>query len=227
MTAFSRAKLMTQSPTKSPDYPAAFEAFRQGCGAASPGWLKNLGDQAWSSFTQLGFPTARRGNEKWKYTNVAPIARAAFGYSWDLNPDDDLTAGDLQEIAPLQKEWVNLVFVDGRFSSLLSTTPETANGTRVTSLAEAVQYDGHAVQQHLTEHAAFEEDAFTALNTAFLSDGAFVHVPGGHASSAPVHLVFVTTERALPRVSHPRTLIVVEEKCRANSGGDLRWSART
>ena len=205
---------MTQSPTKSPSYPAAFESFRQGRGADGPAWLKNLGDHAWSRFSQLGFPTARRGNEKWKYTNVAPIARADFGYSCDLNPDDGLVAGDLQELAPLEKEWVNVVFVDGRFSSLLSTMPDTANGARVTSLAEAIQNDGQVVQQHLAEHAEFEEDGFTALNTAFLSDGAFVHVPEGRVSSAPVHLVFVTTERELPRVSHPRTLIVVE----ANAG---------
>ena len=170
-----------------------------------------MGDQAWSRFTQLGFPTARRGNEKWKYTNVAPIARAAFGYSWDLNPDEDLVAGDLQGIAPLEKEWVNLVFVDGRFSKLLSTIPERANGARVTSLSEAIQYDGHVVQQHLAEHAGYEEDGFTALNTAFLSDGALVHVPEGRISNVPVHLVFVTTERGLPRVSFPRTLIVAEE----------------
>ena len=170
-----------------------------------------MGDQAWSRFTQLGFPTARRGNEKWKYTNVAPIARAAFGYSWDLNPDEGLVTSDLQEIAPLEKEWVNLVFVDGRFSNLLSTMPKTANGARVTSLAEAIQHDGHVVQEHLAECAGFEEDGFTALNTAFLSDGAFVHLPGGCVSSAPVNLVYVTTERALPRVSYPRTLIVVEE----------------
>ena len=104
-----------------------------------------------------------------------------------------------------------MVFVDGRFSGSLSTMPETNNGARVTSLAEAIRYDGHVVQQHLGEHAAFEEDGFTALNTAFLSDGAFVHVPEGRVSTTPVHLVFVITERALPRVSHPRTLIVVEE----------------
>ena len=202
---------MTQSPTKSPDYPAAFQAFRQNRGADGPAWLNDLGDHAWSRFSELGFPTARRGNEKWKYTNVAPIARAAFGYSWDLNPDDGLAAGDLQDIAPLERGWVNVVFVDGRFSSSLSTKPETDDGIRITSLSEAIRNDGRVVQQHLAEHAGFEEDGFTALNTAFLSDGAFVHVPKGCVSTAPVHLVFVTTERALPRVSHPRTLIVVEE----------------
>ena len=202
---------MTQSPIQSTNYPAAFDAFRRTRGTDAPMWLKHLGEQAWSRFTEVGFPTARRGNEKWKYTNVAPIARANFGYSWDLNPDDDLPAGDLKQIAPLEKSWVNAVFVDGRFSSRLSTIPETSNGIRVTSLAEAVKNNGHVVQQHLAEHAGFEEDGFTALNTAFLSDGAFVHVPQGCVSGSPVHLVFVTTERSVPRVSHPRTLIVAEE----------------
>ena len=211
MTASSSAKPMTQSPPKPTNYPAVFDAFRQARGTNVPAWFDNLGEQAWSRFTQLGFPTARRGNEKWKYTNVAPIAKAEFGYSWDLNPDDGLLAGDLQEIVTLGKEWINAVFVDGRFSNLLSTIPETVNGIRVTSLEEAVKNDGHVVQQHLTEHAGFEEDGFTALNTAFLSDGAFVHVPKGCISGTPVHLVFVTTERSDPRVSHPRTLIVVEE----------------
>ena len=210
LTVISGASLMTQSPTKSTNYAAAFKAFRKSRGADGPAWLKNLGDRAWSSFSQLGFPTARRGNEKWKYTNVAPIANAGFGHSWDLNPDDDSATGNLQELVPMEKEWVNVVFVDGRFSSSLSTIPETANGARVTSLREAVKRDGTVVKQHMAEHASFEEDGFTALNTAFLGDGAFVHVPESCVSSAPVHLVFVTTERALPRVSYPRTLIVVD-----------------
>ncbi len=211
MTARSGVSLMTQSPTKSTDYAAAFKAFRQSRGADGLAWLNNLGDQAWSSFSQLGFPTARRGNEKWKYTNVGPIAKAGFGHSWDLKPDDGSAAGNLQALAPLQQEWANLVFVDGRFSSSLSAIPELANGARVTSLAEAVKYDRQVVQQHMADYASFEEDGFTALNTAFLSDGAFVHVPEGSVSSAPVHLVFITTERALPRVSYPRTLIVADK----------------
>ena len=211
LTVISGASLMTQSPTKSTNYAAAFKAFRKSRGADGPAWLKNLGDRAWSSFSQLGFPTARRGNEKWKYTNVAPIANAGFEHSWDLNPDDDSATGNLQEIAPLEKEWANLVFVDGRFSNSLSAIPESANGARVTSLPDAVMRDGQVVQQHMADQASFEEDGFTALNTAFLSDGAFVHVPESCASGTPVHLVFVTTERTLPRVSYPRTLIVVDK----------------
>ena len=50
--------------------------------AASPGpaWLANLRAAGWERFSDLGFPTARRGNERWKYTAVAPISRVGFAY---------------------------------------------------------------------------------------------------------------------------------------------------
>ncbi len=202
---------MTQSLTKPATYSAAIDALRRSRSRSAPPWLADLADHAWARFTQLGLPTARRGNEKWKYTNVAPIARAAFGYAWDLDPDEDPDAGRLRHFGLLDESWTNLVFVDGRYSRSLSSYPQSARGITVTTLAEAIANDGDVVRQHLAQHAGFQEDGFTALNTAFLSDGAFVHVPRGHNSSRPVHLVFLSTNRESPRASHPRTLIVVED----------------
>ena len=50
--------------------------------AASPGpaWLQDLRAAGWERFSELGFPTARRGNERWKYTAVAPISRVNFAH---------------------------------------------------------------------------------------------------------------------------------------------------
>ena len=50
--------------------------------AASPGpaWLTDLRAAGWERFSELGFPTARRGNERWKYTAVAPISRVGFAF---------------------------------------------------------------------------------------------------------------------------------------------------
>ena len=45
-----------------------------------PGWLADLRAAGWARFSELGFPTARRGNERWKYTAVAPISRVGFAY---------------------------------------------------------------------------------------------------------------------------------------------------
>jgi Fe-S cluster assembly protein SufD len=44
--------------------------------AAEP-WIRELRDAAFQRFSELGFPTTR--NEEWRFTNVAPIARATFG----------------------------------------------------------------------------------------------------------------------------------------------------
>ena len=198
---------MTQSPTKSGNYQSDFQALRQARDAKVPAWIDELGNEAWSCFAQLGFPTARRGNEKWKYTNVAPIANAPFTYS-TASPDVALGAAKLQRRVPWKSEWVNLVFVNGRFASALSTTQKSPDGVQVTSLAEAMRSDGRIVEQHLAKYASYRDDGFTALNTAFFSDGAFVHIPDGCVTSPVVNLVFVTVDRPQPSVSHPRTLIV-------------------
>ena len=156
----------------------------------------------------MGFPTARRGNEKWKYTNVAPIAKTLFTYSTGLNPDVEFGAADLRRVAPWEEDWASLVFVDGRFSEALSSASDTG-AIQVSNLAQAVQSDGRVVEQHLAKHACFQDDGFTALNTAFLSDGAFVHVPDGCTTSPVVHLIFVTTNPDQPSVCYPRTLVVL------------------
>ncbi len=60
----------------------------QALAAASPGpaWLGDLRAAGWERFEALGLPTARRGNERWKYTAVAPIARVGFAYPF-INAD--------------------------------------------------------------------------------------------------------------------------------------------
>ena len=45
-----------------------------------PDWLAGLRAAGWERFEALGLPTARRGNERWKYTAVAPISRVGFAY---------------------------------------------------------------------------------------------------------------------------------------------------
>ena len=68
---------MTQVQTTEQRYQADFQALEQRL-YDEPAWLRQLRGQAWAHFTELGFPTARRGNEAWKYTNAGPIARHVF-----------------------------------------------------------------------------------------------------------------------------------------------------
>ena len=60
--------------------------------STGPAWLDDLRASGWQRFSELGFPTARRGNERWKYTAVAPISRVGFAYPTNMAAPADADA---------------------------------------------------------------------------------------------------------------------------------------
>ena len=81
--------------------------------------------------------------------------------------------------------------MNGRFAPALSTTAALPDGVRVMKLAGAWREMPELLERHLTRIAAFDEHSFTALNTAFMHDGAVVHVAKDAQSRTPIHLLFV------------------------------------
>ncbi len=208
---------MTQQATHEAQYLAAFEAAERDGAAHDPAWLRELRRGAMAEFTHAGFPTARRGNEAWKYTNVGPIASTAFA-----TPDRAEALGEL-DLTPYELPCPRvhqLVFVDGQYAPQLSTDPpsegarsshvffERGDGPIVGRLAEAAHYGLPLVREHLGKHAGAAAGAFASLNTAFVRDGAFVSVPDGVSVPEPIYLLFISTARAEPTVTYPRVLIV-------------------
>ena len=48
------------------------------------------------------------------------------------------------------------------------------------------------MQRYFGQLADFSSRSFTALNTAFVQDGAFIHVPDGVVVETPIHIMFVS-----------------------------------
>ena len=86
---------------------------------------------------------------------------------------------------------------------------------RVENLGDAIAANGDLVSDSLGQAAATEDEAFTALNTAFLQDGAVVYLPPGAVVEQPIHLLFVSTGQRANVVSHPRVLVVAEANTQA------------
>ena len=173
----------------------------------APGWLRQLRDSGAKRFETLSFPT--RKDEEWRFTDVKPIVRAAFEPS--MQPPRE--AADPAVAAPHRFNapgWTELVFVDGFFVPEASQLPDTG-GLHVTSLAEAVRTDGALARKHLDTLAGDSGNIFNALNSACLTDGALVHAPRGYAGTAPVHILYLTTNRQENKAAHPRNLIVLDE----------------
>jgi len=57
-------------------------------------------------------------------------------------------------------------------------------------------------------HLVARDGAFTALNTAFLHDGAYISIPEGKVIERPIHLLFVSTPLPEPQMISPRIVIV-------------------
>jgi len=53
------------------------------------------------------------------------------------------------------------------------------------------------------------------LNTAFLLDGAFVHIAKAKVVASPIHLLFISTERIGDVAAYPRNLIIAEQHAEA------------
>ncbi|MHC4416605.1 MAG: Fe-S cluster assembly protein SufD [Planctomycetota bacterium] len=188
-------------------YLADFARFtKAAAGSRSP--LLPVRESALDRFQALGFPTPR--HEEWRFTNTAPIAGTPFRLAG--RDGAAVAARHLEDALFGQADWPRLVFVNGHYAPQWSAPGGAPEAVKLVSLGQALEETPQAVQAHLAKYAKYDDHAFTALNTAFMADGAYVHVPQGVRLETPIHLLFLSTGQADadPTVSYPRNLIVAD-----------------
>jgi Fe-S cluster assembly protein SufD len=167
-------------------------------------------------FQQLGFPSVKE--EEWKYTNVAPISRIDF--SPMVTSDgalSSLRADQLGEFTYPEARESRLVFVNGILRTDLSSLKGLPEEVVAIDLAEALRSERYnqLLQAHLARAVDYGENGFTALNTAFLANGALVWIPKGVRVELPLHLLFVSDAAQPNAASFPRVLVIAEENSNA------------
>jgi Fe-S cluster assembly protein SufD len=180
-------------------------------GRPQPEWLRAIRETGAARFAELEFPHRRM--EDWRFTNVNPIVSTRFESLTE--PAASPTPDDVAPFLFHEEEWVELVFVDGFLVEALSRLDRVPQGVRAGSLAQAAAEGHPAVREHLARHAGTNGNVFSALNTAFLLDGAFVHVGARQAVENPIHLVFLSSAGRDNTANYPRNLIVVEQQSEA------------
>ena len=189
----------------------SFENFSANGGASAPEAVRSLRLSAIARFETLGFPTTR--NEDWHFTSVSPITEGRFASL--TKPSGTVTAVQLAPFSFGQSDWHTLVFVNGRFDETLSRGNALPHGVRVLPLAQAFDEMPVLVEEHLGQIVSFDAHTFTALNTAFINDGAVVHVAHDVEVVRPIHLLFMSDGGATQGAAHPRNLIVLDAHARA------------
>lgn len=192
------------------------ESFRTAFAAqpadALPDWLAPIRQAGLDRFVAGGFPTSK--DEEWRFTPLGALPRTSFSPAQP--PTQAVTRAQLEPYMFGHAEWPSLVFVNGRFSPELSQLPEGAQGVVTMPLARALVSQPALVEPYLARHAGPDATPFSALNAAFIQDGAFIRIPDGATIADPILMVFVTSPDASGQAIHPRNLIVVGEGARVS-----------
>ncbi len=194
-------------------YRQDFESFA--ARRCEPDDLLSLRRAALKRFESLGLPSSRQ--EAWRFTDVSALARIPFQRAGDTPVDAD-------RLPVLKGPHHRLVFVNGRFVPGLSRLQDMPDPVLIASLGQALLTHPEQVVPYLDRLKGLEDNPFTARNSAFWENGAFVYLPRGVVLEQPLHLIFFATGDAT--ASHPRTLIVLEETAQATIVADYQGEGR-
>lgn len=180
-------------------------ALLTGSGALPQGpaaWLDARRAAALERANELAVPTTR--DEEWRFTDLTPLTKLQF------QPVAAAAAVPAAAIAgyAVAEAAARLVFVDGIYAPALSQRGALPAGITVELLADALQSRAALAEPYLAQLADGERDLFTALNTAFLQHGVFIHAAKNATLQAPIHLLFVATRKGI--AAYPRCLVVAD-----------------
>lgn len=171
-------------------------------------WVLAARQAAFKRFAEHGFPTKRE--EEWKYTDVSMISKRGTLAPDNIPPDASSSAKLLAWA--LSGEGMHLmVFVNGHFDSELSTIDDLPAGVQLSSLADML--DGDADLPELLFDRQHEHTIFSALNNAFVTDGAVLNIAPDTVLETPIYLLLIASGHGV--AIYPRIIVMAGENSSA------------
>jgi len=183
---------------------SSFMAFEEKVDTSSS--LHDVRSAAIKNFETKGFPTKKE--EAWKYTSLNAILKNDFS----VFPKKE----NAIEFAAVKKYFLHdvdtykVVFVDGLFSSFLSST--THDGLDVCLMSSALNKPKYkmVIDEYFNKIAS-KDESLTSLNTAFAKEGAYINVPKSKVVDKPIEIIYFSTGNEAALMVQPRNLVIVGE----------------
>ena len=191
MTTATASRYAAEYPTIAPSLP----------GQTLP-WLAALRQEALAKFSAQGFPSPRE--EEWRYTNVSVIEKKLFSPSIIGQPQG-IAPTELLSSHQLPDAW-SVVLVDGCFCAELSVLDGLPETVLVMSMADALEKQPDTLESYINQAVNIDEHGFVAFNTAWFSDGLFVHIPAKLVLEKPVQILHLATQAEV--LAATRTVII-------------------
>ena len=183
---------------------ASFMAFEEKIDAHSE--LHDVRSEAIKNFENKGFPTKKE--ESWKYTSLNSILKNDF--SVFPKKENAIEFKEVKKYFLHEVDTFKVVFIDGIFSSFLSST--THDGLDVCLMASALTKPKYKmVIDTYFNQIADKDDSLTSLNTAFSLEGAYINIPKSKVVEKPIEIIYFSTGTEAALMVQPRNLIIVGE----------------
>ena len=168
-------------------------------------YVHDIRSEAIKNFESIGFPNKKL--ENWKYTSLKNLLKNDFIVLPEIN--NLLEFKDIKKYLIDDIDSYKIIFVDGKYSSHLSDT--THEGMDICILSAALSQSKYELLIENYFNKIANDDGITSLNTAFSSEGAFIHIPKNKFVDKPIQIIHFSTGNELSLMFQPRNLIIVDE----------------
>ena len=146
--------------------------------------LHDIRTSAIKNFENKGFPTKKE--EAWKYTSLNSVLKNDF--SVFPKRENSIEFKDVKEYFLHEVDTYKLVFVDGKFSSFMSST--THEGIDVCLLSSVLTKPKYKMILYTYfNQIASKDESLTTLNTAFAQEGAYINIPKSKVADKPIEIM--------------------------------------
>lgn len=168
-------------------------------------YVHDIRNKAIKSFEEKGFPTKKE--EAWKYTSINALLKQ--DYCIFPKQENAIEYKDVKKYFIHDIDSFKIVFIDGKYSSHLSQT--THDGMDICLMSAALSKPKYRLVIENYFNKAATKDSLPSLNTAFSSEGAYIHIPKNKLVEKPIQIIHFSTGNESASLLQPRNLIVVDE----------------
>jgi Fe-S cluster assembly protein SufD len=160
---------------------SSFLVFENQTDIDSP--IHDVRSEAIKTFEEKGFPTKKE--EAWKYTSLNSILK--HDYSVFPKQENALEYNAIKKYFIHDIDTFKIVFIDGKYSSHLSQT--THDGMDICLMSSALAKPKYRIliENYFNKIAA--KDSLSSLDTAFSSEGAYIHIPKYKLVQKPILII--------------------------------------
>ena len=170
--------------------------------AAAPAWWLERKKAAYEKFAALPLP--KRTDESWRFSNIQSLVLDGFA----------LAPAQKTAVAPFPvASAASLTFVNNTLMRGAASETKLPAGVIVTTLADAAVKHPDLLRAHfMAQPQKLGSEKFAALHSAFVGDGAFIHVPRGVEVELPILVLHVAAGAGA--AVFPHTLVVAEDNAK-------------